>query len=168
MELEGLDLSLLLEGFDDVLASPATKLGDVTQHAELGVLFHSEHLEGFGHNHALLVVVRVWDAIEDLQVIKSSLTTSRFVLKHAADGSPEHTGGLFEVLEASAGVGVDALAEEFAELELVSEERSRSVDELATHDDNALTVKQLLSNLGCKSAEQMSSSVNNYLLFEHA
>ena len=72
------------------------------------------------------------------------------------------------MLETSARVGVDTKAKELGPLELVSEERSRSVDKLTTHNDDTLSIKQLLGNFGCKSAEHMSSSVNNYLLFEHA
>jgi hypothetical protein len=68
---------------------------------------------------------------------------------------------------ALSGVGVSCLVEELMELELVSEERTRFLEKLASHYDDLLPVEELLHQLGCKSANQVASAVNNNLLFEH-
>ena len=65
------------------------------------------------------------------------------------------------------GVGVSCLAEELLELELVSEERTGLLEQLASDDDDSLPVEKLLGDFRCKSANQVTSAVNNNLLFEH-
>ena len=59
--------------------------------------------------------------------------------KHASDGSPEHAGGSAVVDKGAAGVSKQTLAHEFAELNLVAEERAGDIDSLSSNDDDALT-----------------------------
>ena len=59
--------------------------------------------------------------------------------KHASNSSPEDAGGRAVMDEGSARVGEKSLAEEFGELNLVSEEGAGDVDAFASNDYNSLT-----------------------------
>ena len=50
----------------------------------------SENLEGLWDDHSLLLVIWVWDTLENLEVLKSGLTSWGFVWEHASEASPEH------------------------------------------------------------------------------
>jgi len=65
------------------------------------------------------------------------------------------------------GVGVSCLVEELVELQLVSEERTRLEESLASNNNDSLTVLELLGNFRCKSTNQVASAIYNNLLFEH-
>jgi hypothetical protein len=65
------------------------------------------------------------------------------------------------------GIGVSCLVEELVELQLVSEERTRLEESLASYNNDSLPVLELLGNFGCKSTNQVASAVDNNLLFEH-
>jgi hypothetical protein len=160
-------LSLGLELRDDSLALPADLGGELTELAGLSVGLDSENLEGLGNDHSLLLVIRIGNTLEDLQSLESSLAAGRLVRKHATERSPEHARGSAVVLEVSSGVGVVGLVQEVLEVKLVSEQRARKNQLLASNDNDALTTEQLMCNLGGESADQVSSSVYDNLLFEH-
>lgn len=165
--LLGLGLSLRLEVLDNSLALPADVAGELTKEAGASVGLDSENLEGLRDDHSLLGVIRVGNALEDLESLESGLTAGGLVRDHAAEGSPEHARRRAVVLEVSSGVSVVGLAQELVVVELVSEQRARKNKLLASDDDNALSPEQLVCNLGGESADQVSSSVYDNLLFEH-
>merc|ERR1740121_2118915 len=67
--LEGLalDLALALQALDEVLVLPAELVGEVGELAEAALGAQAQHLEGGGHDHALLAIEGVRDALEALQ-----------------------------------------------------------------------------------------------------
>jgi len=168
MELLRLDLSLGLELVNDVSLGPASEGGDVSEFAVISVGFHSQHSEGLRDDHSLLVVVRVGNTFEDLHLCESGGTTGALVGEHSSHDFPEHARGSGEMLEATAGVGVDSSILFLLPVELVSEERAGSVNFLGTHDNNALSTDDFFSNNASETTHKVTASVNDNLLFEHA
>lgn len=142
-----LNLSLLLKSLDESLLGPADLLGELSQDAELAVRLQSQHLEGVGDDQSALLIIGIRNALENLQLAKSSSTLGSLVWEHASDNSPEDARWSSEVELTASGVRVHTKSEEFLELELVSEERTRSLKKLTSDDYNSLTVQELLSNL---------------------
>jgi len=168
VELLRLLLPLSLEFANKITLSPASKCGEVTQAARFSETLHALHLESLRHDHALLVVVWVWDTVEEAETAEGGSATGRFVGHHAADGLPEHARRSLPMLEATARVGVDAPALLLLPLELPSEERLRNIDLFAADDNDALAAENLGGNDACKASTEMTTPVNNYLFFEHA
>jgi hypothetical protein len=168
VELLGLDLALLFEAGNEVLAGPAGHSGEVTEGAELSVRLQSEHLEGLGNDDALLVVVGEGNSLEDLKAAESGGALRGLVGEHSTDHLPEHAGGSLPVLESTAGVGVDAVVHISLAIELVAEQRARNVDGLSADNNDALAVQKLLSENAGEAAHKVGATVDNNLLFEHA
>ena len=122
VEFAGLGLSLFFTCGDDVVFGPSGHLGEVTHSAEVSARLHAEDLEGVGADDTLLAVVGAWHTVEDLQLGESNGTSGGFVGKHGSEGSPEHSGGSGEMLEAASGVGVDASVLSGFPVKVVSEE----------------------------------------------
>jgi len=160
--------SLGLERSHDAGSVPALRGGEFSKHAELSGGLHAEHLECLWSHHSSLLVVWIWDALEDLESQQSSGTAWRLVWGHASHDLPEDAGWLAEVVVVLSWVRVASLVQVLSPLELVSEQRSRDVDLFASDDHNLLTVQDVLSDNRGKSAEQVAFSVYDNLLFEHA
>jgi len=124
VELVRLDLSALFESSNEGSLGPAGNGCDVSEDSEVTVRFHSEDLECVGDNHTLLLVIRVWDTVEESNVTEGSSTTSGFVGEHSTEVLPEHAGWSKGVLERFAGVGVATFVFHILPDELVAEERS--------------------------------------------
>jgi hypothetical protein len=163
-----LGLSVLLELADEFTLGPASELWEVSEDARLSERLHSADLESGGHNHALLVIIRVWDTVKAANAAESGDATGRLVGEHSTHSLPEHAGGGGEMLEATAGVGVDAPVLLLLPLELSSEEWLRDFDLFTADNDNALATEQLSCNNRCKAATKVTTPVNDNLLFEHA
>ena len=88
--LLGLGLSLVFEGGDKGSLGPSSSGGEVSEDAEFSMSLKSENLEGLWDDHSLLLVIWVWDTLENLEVLKSGLTSWGFVWEHASEASPEH------------------------------------------------------------------------------
>jgi hypothetical protein len=168
VESGGLDLSLVFQFVDEVQLGPAGLGSEITDSAELSVGLQSENLEGLWDDHSLLVVVWEWDSLEDSKTAKSGLTAWLLVGEHAADDLPEHTGWALPMLETASWVGVDALVHFILSVHLVSEERARLENLFAANDDNSLARNQFLGDNACETAHQVTTSVNDNFLFEHA
>jgi len=168
VELGGLGLSAGLKSVDEVSLRPSGELGNVSQDGEVTVRFHSQDLEGVGDNHALLLVVRVWDSIEETERGKSSGTSGFFVGEHSSDVLPEHARGGKSVLESTSRVSVDSLSLHLLPDELIAENRSRSEDLFAADNNNSLATEELSGNDRCEAATEVTTTVNDNLLFEHA
>mmetsp|Transcript_7958 Transcript_7958/g.12307 ORF Transcript_7958/g.12307 Transcript_7958/m.12307 type:complete len:206 (+) Transcript_7958:139-756(+) len=166
-ELLALCLSLLFEGLDDGGSSPADLLSELSKEASLSVGLDSQDLEGLGHDHSLLLIIREGDTLEHLESLESGGTSGGLVGKHASQASPEHAGGSSVVLESSAGVGVDGLSQELLIVEVISEEGAGEDQLLAANHDNLLTSEELLGDLGSESSDEVASSIYDNLLFEH-
>merc|ERR1740121_3128512 len=67
-----LDLALALQALDEVLVLPAELVGEVGELAEAALGAQAQHLEGGGHDHALLAIEGVRDALEALQAVECS------------------------------------------------------------------------------------------------
>ena len=144
-----LGLSAGLEGVDEVTARPSGEVGDGSERGEVSVRFHSQDLEGVGDNHALLLVVRVRDTVEESERGKGSSTSGLLVGEHSSDVLPEHAGGGKGVLESTSRVSVDSLSLHLLPDELVAEERSGSEDLFATDNNDSLAAEELGCNNGC-------------------
>jgi hypothetical protein len=79
----GLDLSLGFQGADDVSVLPADFVSDASNLAVLAVRAETQDLHGEWDTHALLLVVRWWNAFKDLQAGESDLSTAGLVWDHA-------------------------------------------------------------------------------------
>lgn len=165
--LLGLGLSLLLEGGDKGSLGPSSCGGEVTENAEFSMSLKSDKLEGLWDDHSLLLVIWEWDSLENLELLESSLSLWSLMWGHSSDSSPEDSGWGFEVFKVSSWVSVVRFSDIFSPLELVSEQRSGDVHLLTSHNDDSLSSHDLLGDLGCKSANQVTSSVYDNLLFEH-
>ena len=74
-ESSGSGLSLGFKGFDEFFLVPSVLVCKITENAEVSMLFHSENLESFWDNHSLLVIVWVWNSLENLQSIECGFTS---------------------------------------------------------------------------------------------
>jgi len=72
------------------------------------------------------------------------------------------------MLEATAGVSVNALILLLLPLELSTEEGLRDVDLLAADNNDTLAAEELSGNNGSKATTEVATPVNDNLLFEHA
>jgi hypothetical protein len=72
------------------------------------------------------------------------------------------------VLESTSRVSVDSLSLHLLPDELVAEERSGSEDLFATDNNDSLAAEELSGNNGCEAATEVTTTVNDNLLFEHA
>jgi hypothetical protein len=168
VESGGLDLSLVFQFVDEVQLGPASLGSEITDGAELSVGLQSENLEGLWDDHSLLVVEWEWDSLVDSKTAESGLTAWLLVGEHATDGLPEHTGWGFPMLETASWVGVDALVHRFLSVHLVSVERARLENLFAADDDDSLAGDQFLGDDACETAHQVTTSINDNFLFEHA
>merc|ERR1719387_2310312 len=89
VELHALHLALLLQAGQDRMRLPAELLRQVTEAAELAVRLEAQGLQRSRHHHALLLVVRVGDAVERLQAVHRHRTAGRLVRDHATDSAEE-------------------------------------------------------------------------------
>ena len=68
-------LSLGLKFSNNVLLLPTEVRGEITEHAESSVLLHSNGLKSFWNNESLSLVIWVWNSLEDLQSLETSLSS---------------------------------------------------------------------------------------------
>lgn len=78
---------------DNVLVLPANLVAQSADGAVLAAGPESEHTEGLGNNHALLLVIGGRNALENLQSLQRSSTARGLVGDHSADGLVEDAGG---------------------------------------------------------------------------
>ena len=168
VELLGLGLAVLFELLDKALLGPASDNSEVAEAAVFTVRLQSEHLEGFGNNDALLVVVGEGNTLEDLQATESGGALGGLVGQHSTDHLPEDAGGSFPVFEAAARVGVNAVVHGLLTSELVAEEGAGNVNSLRADHNDALATDELLGNNTGKAAHEVAATINDNFLFEHA
>ena len=161
MEGGGLGLSLLLEGGDKVALSPSSDGSEVAKRAVVAAGLEAESAEGIGDDHALLLVVWEWAAIEDLQLAESGGASWELVGEHATDALPENASGGPPVLGTAAWVRVNALLHGVLSNDLVSLEGTGLEDLLTADDGDALSTEKLLGNHTGEAALQVASSVND-------
>ena len=166
--LGGFGLSLVLEPGDEVLLGPAGGLSQISETAEVSAGLQSEHLQGVWNNHSLPLVVWVWHALEHLQAAHGGCASCGLVWHHTAGHLPEDARRSFPVSGSSAWVGVTPLVHLLLPLQLASEQRSRLENGLTSDDADFLTVQELLSDDAGKTSQQVISTVNDNLFFEHA
>jgi hypothetical protein len=168
VELGGLGLSLVFESVDEARSSPSGNSSDVLENGEVSASLHSEDLESVGADHSLLLVVRVWDTVEEAERGEGGSTTGFLVGEHSSDVLPEHTAGGKGVLESTTGVGVNSLLLHVLPDELVAEERSGSEDLFAADNNDSLATEELSGNDRREASTEVTATVNDNLLFEHA
>lgn len=157
-----LDLSPLLESGNDVLVLPADLVAQTADGAVLATGAEAEDTEGLGNDDALLLVVGGRNTLEDLEALQSGSTTGSLVGHHTADGLVEDAGGSAEVEGTTAGgVETSHLAKVGVVLELRAEELAGDVKSLTSHDDDLLTVEQLLGDSAGKTTKKVSLAVND-------
>jgi len=117
----GTDLSLGLQALNQAGLLPAHLSREGAQLGVFAVGLQAQHLQGLGHDHALLLVPGVGDALEALQAGHSGCPADRLVRDHAAHSAPEDLGGGSEVDGTPLGVGVSPLLQPLGELGLLSD-----------------------------------------------
>lgn len=163
-----LDLSLFLESLDAGGLGPAGDGGEIGQRAVLPVGLEAQCLESLGDNHSLLHVVGEGNAIEDLELAEGVGTSGRLVGEHSAEALPEHARGGLPVLGTTAWVRVNALLHNVLSNDLVPLEGARLENHLAADHGDALAREKFLGDNTGEAALEVSSTVNDQLLFEHA
>ena len=166
--LGGFGLSLVLELRHDVLLGPASRLSEISKTAEVSVSFHSENLKGIWDNHSLFLVVWVWHALEDFQTSHSGGTSGGLVWNHTAEDLPEDARWGLPVGGSSTWVCVASLVHLLLSLQLASEQGSRLKNGLTSDNNDFLAIEELLSDNAGKTSQQVISTVNDNLFFEHA
>jgi hypothetical protein len=90
--LLGLGLSLVFEGGDKGSLGLSGSGGEVTEDTEFSMSLKSKDLEGLWDDHSLLLVIWEWDSLENLKLLKSSLTLWSLMWGHSSNSSPEDSG----------------------------------------------------------------------------
>ena len=157
----GLDLSLLLEGLDDLALGPAGESSKLAQGAVVSAGLEAEGAECVWDHHSLLLVVGEGDTFEDLQLTESGGASWELVGEHATEALPEDARGRLPMLGSTAWVGVNALLHNVLSNDLVSLERAGLEDLLTPDNGDSLTAEKFLGNNACKAALKMASSVND-------
>ena len=87
---------------------------------------------------------------------------------HTTGDLPEDARWGLPVGGSSTWVGIASLVHLFLPLQFASEQRSRLENGLTSDDADFLTVQELLSDDAGKTSQQVISTVNDNLFFEHA
>lgn len=139
----GLDIAVVLggslgslsrESLDELLALPAGLRSQIRKNAELSLWLEAKSLGSLGDSHLSLPVVGGGHTVEHLEALKGGLTSGSLMGEHTADCSPENHRRGSVVKRASSRIGSGGLVSELLVLQLVSEERARDVDTLASHN----------------------------------
>lgn len=156
-----LDLTSLLESGNNVLVLPANFVTQSTDGGVLSTRLQSENSESLGNDNTLETVVRGGNTLEDLQSLKSGLTTSSLVGDHTTDGLVQDAGRSTEVEGTVSLVVTSTLTKVSVVLQLGAEEFTRNVQSLSANNNDLLTVKNLLSNDTGKTTEKVSLTYLN-------
>ena len=87
---------------------------------------------------------------------------------HSTEDLPEHARWGLPVGGSSTWVGIASLVHLFLPLQFASEQRSRLENGFTSDDTDFLAIKELLSNDTGKTSQQVTSTINDNLFFEHA
>ena len=131
--------SLSGQSLNELLALPTSLRSQIAEDAELSLWLQAESLGGLRDSHLLLLVIRSWDTVEDLQALEGGLTSGGLVWEHTTNSSPEHHRRSSVVKRASSWVGSGGLVLELLVLQGVSEKGTRNVDTLTSH--NSLSIE---------------------------
>ena len=143
LEVLGSSLSSLSGQFlNEFLALPTSLRSQITENAELSLWLQAESLSGLRDSHLLLLVIRSWDTVEDLQALKGSLTSGGLVWEQTTNSSPEHHRRSSVVKRASSWVGSGGLVLELLVLQGVSEKGTRNVDTLTSHNSLSMEYRK--------------------------
>ena len=157
----GLDLSLLLEGLDDVSLGPAGERSELAQRAVVSAGLEAESAESVWDHHSLFLVIGEGDTFEDLQLTESSGASWELVGEHATSALPENARGRLPMLGSTTWVCVNALLHGVLSNDLVSLERAGLKNLLTPDNGDSLSTEKFLGNNACKAALKMASSVND-------
>jgi len=156
-----LDLSSLLKSGNNVLVLPANLVAESADGAVLASWLQSQDAEGLWDDHSLDLVVWWWDTLEDLQSLHGGGTTGGLVWDHTADGLVEDTGWGAEVEWTSSGWVVSGhLAEVGVVLQLRTEKLSGDVESLTSHNNDLLTVEELLGHGRGQTTKEMTLAID--------
>lgn len=111
-----LSLALLLELGQHSLVLPADLVGEAAQSAKVATGLEAEDAQGGRDDHALHRVVRLGDALKDLEALHGGGTARRLVGQHAADGAEKDARGRTVMEGTVGGVGERTLAQKLAVL----------------------------------------------------
>jgi len=159
-------LALVLELLDNLLVFPADLASETRQGAVLATWLQANDTQSSWDDNALDSVIWRWDTFEHLKTVQSGSTTGSLVWDHTADGTEEDAGWSAEMEWTTFRVDNATLAQESVILELVAEERSRHLDILAAHKNDALAAQDLLGDSAGQTTEQMALGINDDHLFE--
>lgn len=154
--------------FNELVVLPSGMGRELAKDTEVAAGLDADNFEGLGDDHSLLSVVRRRNSLEHLEASKGELSAARFVRNHSSNNTEEHLGGRTLVERSLLRVGAETLLEESHPLDLVSVEGATDVDLLSTHDDDVLSLKNLLRDDGRESSHEVTSSVNDGISVRHS
>lgn len=114
------DLSLCFQTADDISVLPSDLMCNTTNLAIFTVRTQAQDFHGEWNADTLLLVVRWWNALEDLQASQGDFTASSSVWNHSTDSFPEHSAGSAEVERTTSRVHIATFTQVWQELYLVS------------------------------------------------
>jgi len=157
-----LNLSSLLKSGNNILVLPADLVGESADSAVLASWLQSQDTESLWDDHALDLVVWWWDTLEDLKSLHGSGTTSSLVRNHTTDGLVEDSRWSTEMEWTTSGWVVSShLSEVGVVLQLSTEELSRDVKSLTSHNNDLLAVEELLSHGTGQATKEMTLAINS-------
>merc|ERR1711928_22528 len=149
-------LAFLFQSLNNRFVFPSSFVGQTSDLTIFASWFQLQDTECRGNNHSLLSVIRVGDAIEDLQSVESLHSSLGFVRNHSSDHLEETLARSTEVVRSLGWFGVHSLSQILQHLEFVSVEVTRDANTLASYNHDALTTKDLLCNDGCKTTHEVA------------
>jgi len=159
-----LDLTLGLQGGDDVLVLPSNLVGETAQNAEFAVRLEPKYSQSGGNDVSLPLVIRSGNSLVGAISLHGVLSTGQFVRQHPADGAVKDAAWGSMMEGSPLGVDQATLAKVVHVFQLVPVETSGNVNTFASNDDDSLPLKERLGDDGRQSAQQMPSSVDHQRL----
>jgi len=160
-------LSLLLELLHHFLILPANLVRETTKRAVLSARFQADDAHRVRRHFSLLMIVRRWNALENLQIVQRARSTLTLVRNHASNGAPEDATRSAKVERSTRRIHVAAFAQKSQIFQLIAIETARDVDILATNHNNSLTLQDRLGNHRRKTAKQMTFRVDHNRFCAH-
>merc|ERR1719357_750157 len=141
-----LGLAFLFKGIDNWLVLPSCFVRQTSNLAVLASWFQFQNTECRGNDHSLLTVIRVWDAVKDLQSVESFHSSLGFVGDHSSHHLEQALAGSTEMVRPLGWLGVHSLSQVVKNLEFVSVEVTRDANAFTSYHHNALSTEDLLCN----------------------
>merc|ERR1711973_20381 len=139
-------LAFLFQSLNNRFVFPSSFVRQTSDLTIFASWFQLQYTECGGNNHSLLSVIRVWDAVEDLQSIESLHPSLGFVRNHSSHHLEQTLAWSTKMIGSLGWFGVHSLPQILRDLQFVSVEVTRDANTFTSYDDNTLTTENLFCN----------------------